>query len=258
MIIRHCFPLSKVALIGGIVGGSQSIGLVAAPMLGGVLIDTFSWRACFGINLPLGVVVIALILYGFHDPMPNPDIALPLKQRLVRMGLLDTLLIVPAITCLLIAIQWGGVKYGWRDPRIIALFVLFAVLFSAFAYVQYRQGDAATVPLRIIRQRTILGAMWYSACCNGILAMTEYYISIYFQGVRGFTATNSGLLGVPMIVGLSVASMAGAAGTTIIGYYFRRLIGHHLSVRANRDTQPSSSRLVSSPRSRPAFSQPLT
>lgn len=51
--------------------------------------------------------------------------------------------------------------------------------------------------------------------------MTEYYLSIYFQGVRGFTPTKSGLLGLPMILGLSVASMAAAAGTTIIGYYFR-------------------------------------
>lgn len=51
--------------------------------------------------------------------------------------------------------------------------------------------------------------------------MTEYYISIYFQGVEGSTATKSGLLGSPMIIGLGVASMASAAGITIIGYYFR-------------------------------------
>ena len=205
----------------GAIGASQSVGLVSAPMIGGVLIDAFSWRACFGINLPLGVICVALTIYGFHDPMPNPETALPFKQKLARMDVLGTLLVVPAITCFLMTLQWGGAKYGWRDPRIIVLFVLFAVLFSAFAYLQYRQGDNATIPPRIVKQRSILGGMWYTACCNGILAMTEYYISIYFQGVRGFTATKSGLLGLPMIVGLAIASIAGATGTTVIGYYFR-------------------------------------
>jgi MFS family permease len=206
----------------GLVGACQSIGLVSAPMIGGALIDAFSWRACFGINLPLGVLCIALTAYGFHDPVPNPDIALPLKEKLKRVNLLGTLLVVPAIACFLMALQWGGAKYGWKDARIIVMFVLFGVLFSAFGYLQYRQGDNATVPIRILKQRSILGGMWYSGCCNGILAMTEYYISIYFQGVRGFTATKSGLLGLPMIVGLAVASIAGAAGTTVIGYYFRK------------------------------------
>jgi MFS family permease len=221
-LLRHCFPLSKQALMGGLVGASQSIGLVSAPMIGGALIDAFNWRACFGINLPLGALCIAFTAYGFQDPVPNPDTALPLKEKLKRINLLDTLLVVPAITCFLMALQWGGAKYGWKDARIIVMFVIFGVLFSIFGYLQYRQGDNATVPLRIVKQRSILGGMWYSACCNGILAVTEYYISIYFQGVKGFTATKSGLLGVSMIIGFSVAAMAAAAGTTIIGYYFRK------------------------------------
>lgn len=208
--------------MGGLVGSCQSIGLVSAPMIGGPLIDAFGWRACFGINLPLGVLCVALTIYGFRDPIPNPDTALPLKQKLKRINILDTLLVVPAITCFLMALQWGGAKYGWRDFRIILMFVLFGVLFSAFGYLQFRQGENATIPIRILKQRSILSGMWYSACCNGILAMTEIYISIYYQGVKGLTATKSGLLGLPMIVGLSVASIAAAAGTTIVGYYFRK------------------------------------
>lgn len=221
-LLRHCFPLSKQALMGGLVGSCQSIGLVSAPIIGGALIDAFSWRACFGINLPLGVLCVALTAYGFHDPVPNPETALTFKEKLKRINFLDTLIVVPAIACLLIALQWGGVKYGWQDPRIIVMFVLFGVLFSIFGYLQYRQGDNATIPLRILKNRSILAGMWYTGCCDGILAMTEYYMAIYFQGVRGFTATKSGLLGLPMIGGLSVAIMAAAAGTTVIGYYFRK------------------------------------
>ncbi len=208
--------------MGGLVASGQTLGLVSAPVIGGLLIDAFSWRACFGINLPLGVLCVALTAYGFHDPVPNPEMVLPFKEKLKRINPLGTLLVVPAISCLLMALQWGGTTYGWNDPRIIVMFILFGVLFSAFGYLQYRQGDNATLPLRILKQRSILAGMWYAGCCNGILAMTEYYISIYFQGVRGFTATKSGLLGLPMIAGFSVTLIAAAVGTTMIGYYFRK------------------------------------
>lgn len=223
-ILRHCFPLSKQPIVTSAVFTFSSLGLVSAPMIGGALIDAFNWRACFGINLPLGVVCVALTWYGFHDPVNNPDINLPLKEKVQRLDPFGTLLVVPAITCFLMALQWGGIKYGWKDWRIILLFLLFGTLFSAFAYVQYRRGEAATLPPRIVKQRSIIAALWFSSCCNGALAVTEAYISIYFQGVKGLSATSSGLLGLPMIAGLGVAGIATGIGTTAIGYYFRKFI----------------------------------
>jgi MFS family permease len=221
-MLRHLFPLSKQALWGGVVGSIQSVGLVTAPVIGGALIDAFSWRACFGINLPLGVFCLAFTAYALHDPVPNPGIALSLWEKVKRINPLGTLLVVPSLTCFLMAIQWGGSTYGWGDWRVILLFILFGMLFSAFGYLQYRQGEEATLPIRIIKQRSVLAGLWYNACCDGILAVTENYISIYFQGVRGYTATKSGLLGVPMIGGLLIAIVAAAMGTTRIGYYFRK------------------------------------
>ncbi|RDW58055.1 hypothetical protein BP6252_13466 [Coleophoma cylindrospora] len=218
-VLRHCFPLSNLAIANGLVGASQAIGLVSAPAVGGVLIDAFSWRACFGINLPLGVLCIILTAYGFSDPIPNPETALPLKEKLARLDFFGTILVVPSIASLMMALQWGGNKYGWGDARIIVLLVVFAILFAAFGYIQHRQGEVATIPLRVVKNRSIVAATWYSACCNGVLAMTEYYISIYFQGVRGFTPTKSGLLGLPMIGGLAVSMGVAAAGTAKIGYY---------------------------------------
>ena len=219
-MLRLLFPLSQQAVWTGVVVGIQSLGLVTAPIIGGVLIDAFSWRACFGINLPLGVFCLAFTAYGFHDPVPVTEITL--WEKVKRTNPLGTLLVIPALTCFLMALQWGGSTYGWGDWRIIMMLLLFGLLFSAFGYIQYRQGDDATLPIRIIKQRSVLAGLWFSACCDGILAVTEYYISIYFQGVRGYTATKSGLLGVPMIGGLLIAGLAAATGTTRIGYYFRK------------------------------------
>jgi MFS family permease len=205
-LLKHLFPLHKQALMGSIVGGCQSVGLVSAPIIGGALIDSFTWRACFCINIPLGVICIALVAYGFEDPLPNPNVQMPFREKLKQMDLFGTLIAVPAITFLLLALQWGGTTYGWKNPIIIVLFVLAGCLVLAFGYVQYRQGETATLPLRIAKHRSMIAGVWYTACCNGVLAVTEYYISIYFQGVRGYTATKSGLLGLPMIVGFSVPS----------------------------------------------------
>ncbi|KAH6889370.1 major facilitator superfamily domain-containing protein [Thelonectria olida] len=219
-LLRHSFPVPKQPLMNSIVGAVQSAGLVAAPTIGGGLTDAFSWRACFGINLPLGVVCILLTAYGVDDPVVNRHEELTLKQKIKKINVLGTLLAVPGITCLLMALQWGGSKYGWGNWQIILLLVVSLILIAAFGYLQHHQGENALLPPRILKQRSIIAGMWFAACCEGVLAVTEYYMSIYFQGVRGYTASRSGLLALPMIVGLTVALIISGIGTTLTGYYY--------------------------------------
>lgn len=203
----------------GIIGFAQSFGLCSAPVIGGALTDAFTWRACFGINVPIGIVAIAITAVGMKDPCPYADIKLPLQEKLKRIDVLGTLLIIPSIICLLIGLQWGGNKYGWGDVRIIVLFVVFASLVIGFGYVQHRQQDDAVLPPRILKNKTVLASALFTCCLNGALAVTEFYIAVYFQGVRGYSATKAGLLGLPMIIGLAVAVVGAAFGTSWIGYY---------------------------------------
>ncbi|KAK4947683.1 hypothetical protein LTR10_013629 [Elasticomyces elasticus] len=218
-IITHSFPIPKRPLYTSIANAGQTVALVSAPMIGGALIDAFSWRACFGINLPLGVMSFALFAYGFHDNVENPDTKLPLREKWRRIDPFGTLVLVPAVTCLMIATQWGGITYGWGNFRIIFLVVLSAVLFSFFAFLQYRLKEEATIPPRFLKNRSIMASLWFSACTDGTLAVTEYCVSIYFQGVRGYSPSKAGLLAVPMMVGLCAACLVCGAGTTLVGYY---------------------------------------
>ncbi|KAG4261404.1 hypothetical protein FPRO03_11955 [Fusarium proliferatum] len=220
-LLRQCFPLSKQAITNSFFGSIQSVGLITAPTIGGALIDAFSWRACFGVNLPLGVMCLVLTAYGVHEQPPRHEATvLTLKEKIQKVDFFGTLLAVPAITFLLMALQWGGTKFGWGTWQIIVPLVVCALLFVAFGYLQYRQGDNALLPPRILKQRSIIAGMWYGACCEGVLAVTEYYMSIYFQGVRGYSPTKAGLLALPMVGGLAIAFIISGVGTTWIGYYY--------------------------------------
>lgn len=222
-LLKQCFPLSKQAIMNSLLSGVGSLGLITAPTIGGALVDAFSWRACFGINIPLGVLCFILTSYGVHEaPQLRENApALTFKEKIKKVDYLGTLLAVPAVTCLLMALQWGGTKFGWGSWQIIVPLVFCAVLFAAFGYVQYRQGDKALIPPRILKQRSIIAGMWFGACCEGVLAVTEYYMSIYFQGVRGYSPTKAGLLALPMVGGLSIAFVVSGLGTTWLGYYYR-------------------------------------
>ncbi|KAJ5188493.1 Major facilitator superfamily domain general substrate transporter [Penicillium cf. griseofulvum] len=225
VLLTRQFPVHQRPFWTGLVGAGSTIAMVIAPLIGGVLIDAFSWRACFGINLPIGAIASGFIVYGFQMPASPPHAAgLTIMEKCKRLDIAATLVFVPAIICLLMGLQWGGVKYGWANVRIIVLLVLFAVLVSVFAFMQYRKKEDATLPGRIMTQRSVLAGAWFSACNNGILAVTEYYMSIYFQGVRGFSATESGAMGLPLFAGMVVTVLIAGAGTNWMGYYYPFMI----------------------------------
>lgn len=84
-------------------------------------------------------------------------------------------------------------KYAWGSWRIILLLVLFGVLFLAWAFVQIRQGDKATVPPRIIKQRSMASGLWFMFCVFSSFFIVTYYVPIWFQAVRNDSAYHSGL-----------------------------------------------------------------
>lgn len=73
--------------------------------------------------------------------------------------------------------QWGGEKYPWDDARVIALFVVAGVLFGTFIGIQFLQGERATVPMRMMKNRNIWGAVWYGSFLNAAMFIITYYVS---------------------------------------------------------------------------------
>jgi hypothetical protein len=97
----------------------------------------------------------------------------------LKLDPIGTVIFVPAIVCLLLALQWGGVTYEWSNSRIIAIFVVFGVAVVAFIALQFVFGEKATVPTEIARQRTIAFASFSGLCIGGSFFIMIYYIPIW-------------------------------------------------------------------------------
>jgi len=218
IIMIPMIPLRKRPMFQGVFGLVFGTASVLGPLVGGGLTDGASWRWCFYINLPIGAVAVAALLLTLRLPKRNIEQPSAFKQ-FVRLDPLGTLFFVPSIVCLLIALEWGGSVYRWQDPLIIALLVVFAVLLVAFAAVQVLLPKTATVPPRIISQRSILAGAIFMLAIAGSMMMTIYFLPLWFQVVQGVSAVKSGIYTLPFVLSLVIASILGGFTTQKIGYY---------------------------------------
>ena len=217
-IFVYILPLHKRPLYTGLFGMVFGIASVVAPLLGGAFTDKVSWRWCFYINLPIGAVTFVIIVLILKLPEQKHE-KLTIVQQLNRLDPIGTAIFFPSIVCLLLALQWGGVNYAWGSGRIIALLVLFGTSFIAFVGVQLWRKDLATVPPRIMKNRNVAAGVLFTFCTGSAMFVMVYFLPIWFQAIKGASAVKSGIMNLPMILGLVVASISAGALTKKIGYY---------------------------------------
>jgi EmrB/QacA subfamily drug resistance transporter len=181
-------------LFGAVFGATSVLG----PLLGGLFTQHLSWRWVFYVNLPVGVVALAVIAAVLH---------IPRKATRHVIDYLGTLLIASVATCLILVASLGGTTWGWGSPQIIGLAVLGVVLAVVFVAAERRAAEPV-LPLKLFRIRTFTLSAVISFVVGFAMFGALTYLPTFLQVVQGVSPTLSGVHMLPMVLGILLASTA--------------------------------------------------
>jgi EmrB/QacA subfamily drug resistance transporter len=192
----------------GLFGSTFVFGSIIGPALGGVLVDQASWRWTFYVNLPVGLVALVVI-------------ALAIPKRMARR---DHYLDIPGATLLaagtgslLLALVWGR-EHGWGSTRVLGCFAAAALLLAVFAYVE-RRAPEPILPFDLLRHPTVASGVLATGLAAMAMVGTIAFVPLFVQGVIGTSATASGVVLTPFMVGAVAASAISGQWISRTGRY---------------------------------------
>ena len=198
----------------GITSGVFGVSSVIGPLIGGVITDTLGWRWVFFVVVPVAAVSFELVRrYVPHGA----------TDRSGGIDVLGSVLLIATATPLLVALSLGGASHAWGSATVLALFAS-TVLFGAILLMHERHASNPVIPLALLRQRVIGLTSLGSALVGVGMFVAVFYLPLYVQGVLGASASASGLVLSPLMLGFVAATFLSGAYATRTGRYWWWLI----------------------------------
>lgn len=209
-IIGDLFPPRERGKWQGMLGGAYGLASVIGPMLGGWLTDNASWRWAFFINIPVGILALGLIF-----------ILMPKFSSVIRDKAVDykgSIALTMGLTALLLGLVWGGSQYSWNSMQIILLFAISIISFIFFGFIENKAKEAI-IPLNLFKNSIFSISMLITFLVGIGMFGAILYIPLFAQIVLGISATNSGTLLTPLMLGLLFSSVVSGQIISRTGKY---------------------------------------
>ena len=193
----------------GYFGAVFGLATVIGPLLGGFFVDSLSWQWIFYVNLPIGLVGLAVIATVFQ---PRAD------RQSHRIDYLGAALLAGGLAAIVLFTSLGGTTYPWGSPQLIVLIVIGVVLLVGFVFAERRAAEPI-LPLEIFGNRVFRITSAIGFIIGTALFGPITYLPLYLQNVKGHSPTVSGLLITPMVGGILVTSIASGNLISRFGRY---------------------------------------
>lgn len=212
IVIGDLFPPAERGKYQGMVSAVFGLSSVIGPTLGGFVTDSLSWHWVFYINIPLGILVTVLFIFFFPNLKPEN-----MKPQIDYLGIVTLVL---AVVPTMLALSWGGVDYPWVSTTIIGMFT-FSTLMAALFLIIESKSEEPIIPLGIFRNHIVAVSIIVVFFSGFFLIGGAIFIPLFFQGVLGVTATTSGSLLTPMMLGVVVGSFTSGQVLSRAGGHYR-------------------------------------
>jgi EmrB/QacA subfamily drug resistance transporter len=216
VILAVMIPPRERGRYSGYMGAVFALATVGGPLIGGVIVDTswLGWRWCFYVGVPFAVIALIVLQKTLH---------LPVTKRKVKVDWLGATLVCGAAALLLIWVSFAGAKYDWLSWQ-TAVMVGGAVVLAVLFVVAETFASEPIVPLKLFRIRTLSLSTLASLFVGVAMFGATTFLSQYFQLARGDSPTKAGLMTLPMIGGLAVASTVSGRIVTTTGRWKNILV----------------------------------
>ena len=209
--VGDLFPPAERGKNQGYVASVFAMSSILGPILGGLITDQLSWQWIFYINIPLGVPLIFLFIRYFPHVKPDPT-----RHKLDILGVATLIL---AVVPLMLALSWGGVQYSWGSPQVAGFMAFSAVMAGLFVFIETR-AEQPIVPLHLFKNRILSSSLITIFLTGFAMFGGIIFVPLYAQGVLGQSATSTGTIMTPMMLGMVVgATVAGQALSRLGGRY---------------------------------------